>query len=316
MMLILLGSALSAAIFYAFWLAFPRTSVQLQDVVETNSRAGETSNDTTGPARPKIIRETPLPDSYFKFVCKSHTDINQSGANQKIDAEIELKYTHQKITGGLFLSFLSFELRMFQDGSLVEDTLMTRDKYVQQQGSQKTESALEDLPPDQQEALTAAFTANLLKISLDANQNELGREILSDAGFALINEGNINTVRLMHGPYYIGTNDWKSLRRIPMTHGIIIDCPVIYSRQSAGSDQINVNGSLKKDEIDSDQPGLTLKNVSCDMTGTETFNENENEYTSGKLKIDYNFQVLQSGADPANLSGDLINSLEEVSNKK
>jgi len=317
---ILIGCILFAASIFAVCEFWPSSASQPSDssmpasADDTDNTQG-TNDSTTATETHRVLPETPLPDSYFRLTAKNHTDIEQPASSQKIDADLELKYTHQKINDGIILTLYSMELNMYQDGAFVEGTLMTRDRFVQKEGNQKTESSFDELSPEQQEMFAAAFATNLCKITLDANQNELGRQILSDAGFAMVNEGNVNSLRLMHGPYHHGTDRWQGVKRIPMTYGLVMDCPVEYARISDSGNEINVNGSFTKNEVDSPQADVAVKKVSCTLSGKETFDENIGEYTSGELTLQYKFQIFQKGVQTGTMDGKTELSLERVTTK-
>lgn len=263
------------------------------------------------PARP--VPETPLPNAYFKLMISSHNTIDQTNGNQNIDADMELKYAHQKTRGGIILTMYSMELKMYEDGSVVGDTLMARDKVVQQAGDQKSVTLFDEMPPEQQAVFASAFATNLCKITLDADQNEFGRQIYSDKGYALFTDGNVNSVRLMHGPYYQGADDWESVKRIPMTKGLVLDCPLEYTKVDGSGGEVKVSGTLTKSEVDSPQEDVVLRNVSCELSGQETFDEAVGEYVAGKMTLQYQFQLFQKGIQTATLDGKLDLTLERVS---
>jgi len=260
----------------------------------------------------RALPETTLPDAYFKLTAKSHTDISMPAGNEKLDAGLEFKYAHDKTNDGILLTVYSMDMSMSRGGVFVEHTLMTRDKFVQQQGDQKTESPFDELPPDQQQAMAAAFGTNFCKITLDADQNEQGRQVFSEAGSALINEGNLNTLRLMHGPYHHGVDRWQGVKRIPMTAGLVLDCPLEYVKTGGPGSEIDVTGSLSKEEVDSPQADMAIKNVSCSISGKEFFDENLEDYTSGEITFRYKFQVFQKGVQAQTLDGNVLLSLERV----
>jgi hypothetical protein len=317
---ILIGCILVAASIFAVWEFWPKPASQPSDssmpVSATSVEKAQDVNDSpTATEAHQMLPETPLPDPYFKLAVNSHTDIEQSTGDQKIDADLELKYTHQKTADGIILTLYSMGLNMYQDGVFVEGTIMTRDKFVQKEGSQKMESSFDELSPEQQEMFAASFATNLCKIILDTNQNELGRQILSEDGLAMLTEGNVNSLRLMHGPYHHGIDRWQGVKRIPMTYGLIMDCPIEYARIKDSGDEINVNGSFTKDEVDSPQADVAVKEVSCTLSGKETFDENIGEYTTGELTLQYKFQIFQKGVQIGTMDGKMELSLEQVKTK-
>jgi hypothetical protein len=240
---LLAGCISLAAGVFAFCEIWPRIASQQMTASGPGSPAetdnGPDTNEDTPPPTPQpSVPETPLPDAYFEVTATSHTEITQTNGSQNIDANAELKYAHQKTRGGIILTIYSLYLKIYQDGALAEDTLMTRDKIVEQDGNQQTVTLFDEMPPEQQAAIAGAFATNLCKITLDADQNEFGRQIYSETGYAVVNDGNINSLRLMHGPYYKGANEWQSIKRIPMTKGLILDCPLDYTRTKGGGNDI------------------------------------------------------------------------------
>jgi hypothetical protein len=318
---ILIGCILIASGIFAVYEFWPKSVSQPSDSSMPASgtdadNTQETNDGTTATETHRILPETPLPDSYFKLTVKSHTDIEQATGAQKIDADMVFKYAHQKTNGGIVLTLYSMELNTYQDGAFVEGTIMTRDKFVQKEGNQTTESSFAELSPEQQEMFAASYATNLCKIMLDANQNELGRQILSETGFATLADGNVNTLRLLHGPYHEGINHWQSVKRIPMTHGLIMDCPVEYTRTGDSGNEINVNGSFIKDEVNSPQEDLAVKKATCTLSGEETFDESIGEYISGQLKLQYKFQIFQQNVQIGTMDGTTELSLVRVEARK
>ncbi|MFZ1073477.1 MAG: hypothetical protein WAO21_08585 [Verrucomicrobiia bacterium] len=317
---ILAGCILAAACIFAvyeFWLKPPSQQPD-SSVVDTTTNSDNTQGANSSTTATESHRELPeplLPDAYFKLTADSHTDVEQAGGHQEIDADMVLEYTHQRTNDGIIVTLYSMELKMYQDGVFVEDTIMTRDKIVQQEGNQKTELSYDEEPPEQQAVMAASFATNLCKITLDADQNEMGRQILSDAGFAMLKEGNLNTLRFMHGPYHRGAIRWQGVRRIPMTMGIILDCPLDYTKASASGNEVSISGSLSKDEVDSPQADVAIKNVACGISGHESFDETIGDYTSGKTTLQYKFQIFQNSARTGTLDGKIELSLERITAK-
>jgi len=314
------GCLLAGGVFYAVWNFLPHGSLQqlmsAPSDPETNaSDTGNTNEEKDAPEPSATLAETPLPDGYFQLIVKSHTTIKQADASPVYDGDVELKYAHQKTAGGILLTLYSMGLQLIQDGTLTENDLMTRDKMVQQNGDQKTVTPFDELSPEQQAMLMGAFATNLCKITLDANQNELGRQILSEAGYAMIKEGNLNALRLMHGAYHHEADHWQDTKRIPMAMGFDLDCPLQFSRDVSQKNLINITGSLSKDEVGSAQSDMVMKNVSFKLSGKESFDETIGEYTSGEINLQYRFQVFQRNAQIASLDGKISLSLNRVTTK-
>ncbi len=275
------------------------------------------SQPPSSPLAPhRVLPETPMPDSYFKLtIKKSDTIVDQSAGRQKMGTDVELKYAHQKTNDGIMLTFYSMEVKQSQDGASIEGTLMARDRLVNQEGYQKTESSFDELPQKWQAGLAAAFATNFCKIILDTNQNELGRQMLSGDGFGLIGEENLDLVRLMHGPYHPGADHWQSTNQIPTTHAFVMDCPVAYARINGAGNEISVNGSFTNNEMSSSQNDEVFKNVSCSIAGKETFDETANEYTSGEMTLQYKFLIFQGGAQVAAFDREMELSLGRVTTR-
>jgi hypothetical protein len=275
---------------------------------ETSENGNRPTTAGSGETRP----ETPLPSSYFDLTIKSHTDAELPKGKQKIDANIELKYTRQKTNDEVVLTLYSLSLDLFRDGAPVESSVMTRDRIVYQAGGQKSEIFFDRMTPEQQQLITATFATELCKITLDADQNELGRQILSEAGLATLREGNLNTLQLMHGPYHRDTNQWQGRKRIPMSMGIVLDCPIEYTRTETNKNEITISGSLAKDQADSPERDLSVRNVSCALSGKAVYDSALTEYTSGELVLSYSFDVFQGDTRSGTLNGKLSLALRPV----
>ena len=261
-------------------------------------------------------QETQLPEGYFRLTAKTHSVARYStGIEEAYNGDAGLKYAHQKVSGGILLTFYSLGLRTFDKGKLAESRVLSRDEHVIQSGSRRIVQSFDELPPELQKKLKASFAKPFCKISLDDDHNELQREFLGEPGISIITEGLMNTTRLVHGPFPKQSAEWTGIRRIPIQGRMAIDCPVQYTKTSDGN-KVKVVGSIVKSEIPSASPDVAIKNASASISGTEYFDERIEEYTSGELVIHYSFQVIEGDAPPVALSGEVTVYLERVGEKK
>src|SRR6185369_4959064 len=83
-------------------------------------------------------QETKLPEGCFRLTAKTHSIAKYStGVEEAYDGEAELKYAHQRVSGGILLTFYSIEFRTFDKGKLAESSVLSRDEHVVQSGSRK-----------------------------------------------------------------------------------------------------------------------------------------------------------------------------------
>jgi len=261
-------------------------------------------------AGPQNAPQTFLPDRYFQLVVKHQGGPQRNDDAEKKAGELELKYTHQKSVDGVVVTFYSMAVRSFEKGQLQQTSEMTRDQLVQQNGKQTVAVWGEQLSAGQREQMSAAFGTNFSKILLDGNQNETGRQILSPLGRFLITDSLVDTARFPHGPFCPGLKSWTANKRIPITPEMILECSLNYKK--AAPDRIEVTGTATKTEVESDTPGVSLKKVSCNVSGTEAFDESTWEYVSANLTIDYSFEVFEKEALRGTMKGELAISLFQV----
>jgi hypothetical protein len=57
---------------------------------------------------------------------------------------------------------------------------------------------------------------------------------------------------------------------------------------------------------------VAIKNVLCKLSGEETFDEAIGEYISGKMSLQYQFQIFERGIQVALMNGKLDLTLERV----
>jgi hypothetical protein len=266
-----------------------------RDSSATAKTVGSTNANDIAVAAPAHRPETPLPNPYFRLTIKSKTDIEQDAQHDTTDSEVELKYAHQKTNDGIILVFYSMEAKKGPAGALTQDLLMTRDKLVNLEGNDRTGTSFDELSQKWQEGLAGTFATGLCKITLDTNRNEMGRQMLSPGKMGLVGEENLNLVRLMHGPYPVGTDRWQTTNGIPTTYTLVIPCPVTYVRTGDANNAIKMDGSFTNEAVDSPADGVTFKNVWCSFAGKETFDQTAGEYTSGEAAFEYKFQIYQGG---------------------
>jgi hypothetical protein len=192
---------------------------------------------------------------------------------------------------------------------------MTRDELVNTEGKEKTESSFDELSQKWQAALAGTFATGLCKITLDTNQNELGRQMLSPGGLGLVGTENLDMVRLMHGPYRREADRWQCTNGVPTTYEFVIHCPVTYARMGGTNTEIKMEGSFTNEAIDSPSDGVVFKNVSCNFAGRETFDQMAGEYTSGEAAFEYKFRIVQGGVEVATLDRHVKLSLEQITTR-
>jgi len=258
---------------------------------------------------------TPFPAAYFKITVTSKASFKEPDRKQNLDAQCVITYNHEKTIDGVSVSFYSLELRMLDQGKPVESVLVTRDKCVKSRGTIASESSFDDLAPDEQEKMLCAFGTNIYKVLLDADRNEIGRERLGRPGPSIINEGIFDTTRIFHGPYPSTGETWKRSMRIPMEMGLHIDCPVTYTR-GTGPGSVALAGNLETNQLASATEGVSIQRVSCDISGTETFDQKLGDYTAGNLTIRFGFQVMEKDSYLGTLEGELDLLLERVSARR
>ena len=295
---------------YQFYLA---PSIRRETSV-SSSPNGDSAEQIAGSRKIPVSSRVVFPSSYFQLTIKSLTVAEDSNGKKEANSTIEVKYTNQKTEGGILISLYSLGFQHSQDGKIIEDNLMTRDTFVTRSGQRYVESTIEQLPSEQQELMVNGFATYLCKILQDENLNELGREILSDAGYNLLKEGNLASLRLVHGPYYHGTNHWFGMKRLPMPMGLSSDCLLDYTR-STGGNSISITGSLEKPEAVLPYADITIRNLKCELSGEETFDEALAEYTAGKLKWHYKFQGFQKGVQRVTWNEEIELTLKQVTNR-
>jgi hypothetical protein len=97
-----------------------------------------------------------------------------------------------------------------------------------------------------------------------------------------------------------------------MEMGLIIDCPVQYTKVAGSTNMVNLAGSLSENEIKSPSAGTTITNVWVSISGHETFDEKEDEYTSGEISLKYRFHAVQEQEGSSLLEGEVLLLLERV----
>jgi hypothetical protein len=265
------------------------------------------------PTRPlPVLHHTPLPDRYFQLTIKGNGALQRPRGVEPAGGEVELKYAHQKSVDGILLTFYSAGMKTFENGRLQYGFQFDRDKLVEQSGGKTSTHGFEEVTPEQQAKLKAAFATNYCRILLDGNQNETGREILSPLGSSMINEGLLEATRLVHGPFCPGLNSWTAMKRIPITPGMVLECLVSYKKVAGAENRIELSGSAAKAEVKGATRDILLKNISCDLSGSEVFDGNSWEYTSADLKLTYSFEVFEQAVSSGILKGELVVSLTQV----
>jgi len=298
-------------------MVFSTGSISLAPAVEPQRSASDEREPVGNSSEQhREHQETQLPEGHFRLTAKTHSVAKYStGIEEAYDGDAELMYAHQKVPGGILLTFYSLGLRTFDKGKLAESRVLSRDEHVIQSGSHRIVQSFDELPPDMQQKLKASFAKPFCKISLDDDYNETQREFLGEPGKSIITEGLMNSARLVHCPFLKRSTEWTGFKRIPIQGRMVIDCPVQYTRTSDGT-KVKVVGSIVASEIPAASPDMAIQNVSASISGTELFDERIEEYTSGELVIHYSFQLIEGDAPPVALSGEVTVTLERVGERK
>lgn len=301
-------------IIYESWpLLSGRASIQIGPAGGESTEARD--KDRVARARSanrRPLPETPLPDGCYKITVETFNTAKYQEREERFDGGMALTYAHRAVPGGIVVTFYSLEVTSLKDGRIEDRFFVSHDKSVEQSGSRVIEWSRDEVSPEQRDKMDAGFATNHTKILLDDDRNETGRDKLSPMGWQVVNEGLLNTTRLVHGPYFRATNSWTSSRRIPMTMGRILDCPVRYTKAAEVEGKVTVNGSLAKEEVRSPAGGPTLRNVSLRLAGEEFFDRDVGDYTSGKLDLSYRFDVDEEGEPLVKLSGAMTLTLERL----
>ena len=282
----------------------PRTGVPRVSTTKPSGDAPETAK----PTRAKSSKHV-LPEKHFVLTTRNNAVVKQDGQHV-IDADTELKYAHERTSNGIVVTFYSFGLKNRHGGEVVESFSLSRDGSVEHAGTLKKGQVFDDLPHDQQQIILASFATNHCTILVDAHDNEIGRVMFPRIVPSAINEGLLNTTRLVHGPFWNESATWTSTKRVPMEHGFAIDCPVHYTKGASG--HVKVSGSFSTNEIRSPLIDVTISNVSCRLSGTLVFDETLRDYTSGQLTLSYSFDFPDKGAQTGSIKGRSDLSLQQI----
>ena len=271
----------------------------------------KSSEDAPASARPTRAKlsQTVLPEKHFVLTTRNHAVVKQGGQHV-IDADTELKYAHERTSNGIVVTFYSFGLKNRHGGEVVESVSLSRDGSVEHAGTHKKEQMFDELPRDQQQIILASFATNHCTIFVDAQDNEIGRLMFPQIVPSAINEGLLNTTRLVHGPFWNESATWTSTKRVPMEHGFAIDCPVHYTKDASG--HVKVSGSFSTNEIRSPLVDITISNVACRLSGTLVFDETLRDYTSGQLTLSYSFDFPDKGTKTGSINGRSDLSLQQI----
>jgi hypothetical protein len=251
----------------------------------------------------------------FKVVIESGINMDVQGTKQKIDADTELKYTWKRSGPERTLNLDAVRVKVEKDGKPLMNTFMSRAKVVNTQEGKANEVPFNDAPADLKTLLRDSFDAALCKIEVDKSGKEVKRTMMAGPGAkTLVDNGMIANAQLFHAPFHADQDEWQADNEVSMGNGGYAKGKLTYKKVPGGKggQAVQVSGILTSDAVK--QPGtpLTVKDARYVVSGEQTYDPEQREWVSGKLKMGVSFQMASDDKPIGSAKGTMNVTLHKL----
>ena len=236
------------------------------------------------------------------------------GKQRTADSVTEFRYTWSRIGQERTLSFDEFRLRVKIDGSEVVNTLMCRAKRVTVERGEVFEVPFEVAAPHIKKVLADSFGSPICKVMVDDNGKPITRKMVARDGAKLILEhGLVANALLFHPPFLTKQNEWEFESEISLGNGRFATGTLHYLKlaRSSKGQIVKVTGTLTNSE-----PTEGITETRFVVTGDQVFDSTVNEWVSGSLLIDCEFEPEKPKTPSAIVKGKLSVNFERLSDTR
>jgi hypothetical protein len=255
----------------------------------------------------------------FKVLIASKMDLDIQNKKQKIVTETEYVYTWKRNGKERDLTYESLRVKVSDGETEKMNVLMNRDKVATTQNGVAQEVPFDKAPEDVKKKLQDSFGAVLCKVQVDANGKEVKRTVVAGPGAKeLVDNGMIANALLFHGPFFPDKDEWQADAEISMGNGGYAKGKLTYKKipGGKGGPTYKVSGTLSNDSFPVPGAPLTIKDARYVVTGEQTFDPAQKEWTAGKLSIEVAMQMIVNEQAIGSTKGIMAVTFEKQASKK
>lgn len=256
----------------------------------------------------------------FQVTIVGQLDMESQGQRQKLDSEMGLRYTWRRSGKERALIFDELAIELKRDGTEMMNLRASRAKVVNMRQGAKDEVLFENAPENTKKILQDSFGVPVCKLQVDESGKAVKREVVAGPGAQsfIVDPGMIANALLFHPPFLLGKNEWEADTEVTMGRNGYARGKLTYTKVAGGNkgQTVKVSGTLTNDNFK--QPGTQqgISGARYIVSGEETFDPSQQEWTSGKLTIDISFQMTENDKPIGSAKGQMTLSFEELANQE
>jgi hypothetical protein len=254
----------------------------------------------------------------FKVVLASKMETDIQNKKQKFATETEYVYAWKRNDNVRELTYESVRVK-FDSEKEQFSVFMNRDKSITTQSGAIQEVTVDKAPEDLKKKLQDSFGAVLCKVEVDANGKEVKRTVIAGPGAKdVIDSGVIANALLFHGPYYPDKDEWQADAEISMGKGGYAKGKLTYKKVpgTKGAPTYKVSGTLSNDAVAIPGSPVSIKDAKYVVSGEQTFDPAQKEWTAGKLSIEVSSQTIVNEQPLGTTKGTMVATFEKQAAKK
>jgi len=179
------------------------------------------------------------------------------------------------------------------DGKQVMNTFMSRAKITKIEDRKTVEVPFEKAPVKLKSMLQDSFDVPLCKLQVDEDGKVVKRTVVAGPGAKeFINNGMIANAMVFHPPFLREQDEWQADTEISMGKGGYARGPLTYKRAAVvdGEYVLEISGTFTNEGFKRPGTSQTLKSHYI-VSGKQIYDTRQQEWVSGKLKINTSFNT-------------------------
>ncbi len=238
----------------------------------------------------------------YKMVLKSDLKMDIGGKKQAIVANTELNYTWTVEGLKQDLSFDSMSVMALNNGKEMMKTEMSKARFsMSEAGGKPVEVLFADAPAELKASMTDGFGVPVFTRHFDASGAQVSTQTTAKAGASDLVENGIIVNGLLFHPLPGAGHSWEADTQMSMGNGGYAKGKLTY-KKVAGT-KYAVSGTLTNAHHQKEGNPVAVDKTKYVVTGEQSYDEASKSWTSGKFKIDVNFEMNAAGKLVGKASG-------------
>jgi hypothetical protein len=271
---------------------------------------------TAGVATSLSAAEISAPPRSYRLTIDSTLTMSIGEAKQLVEADTTIGYTRQRVGQKVTVWFDEVAVRTVNNGQEAMNVRMNAKKVVVVEKGVSREVLAENAPEDVRQQLRDCFGGPMCEMAIDAEGVEGKAKILAGPGAkTVIDNGLIAGTRLFHVVYPSDADQWDANMEVSMGSGGYARGVLHYEkvgRPAGGRTLVRVSGTLSNDHFQPSGSPVSMRKALYIVTGEQIYDHTQQEWASGSLVMQVNFELLQGETLSGNAAGTMSLQLKQV----